>query len=211
MTAAAEDVGDISASDTDVHVADDAGAALLRPAAAEDIAERSARNRDGDVLGFRLDAGDHRAAEEAPSAEDVLRDRLLRLQADFDNYRKRVDRERKDWAVYANEKLLKDLLPALDNFDLGLANGIKANAPEALLEGLRLVKGQLESALAKSGVTPIDAEGQPFDPNLHEAITHMPSPDVPEGTVLAQTRRGYMMGDKLLRPVQVVVSSGPAA
>lgn len=151
------------------------------------------------------------AAEEAPSAEDVLRDRLLRLQADFDNYRKRVDRERKDWAVYANEKLLKDLLPALDNFDLGLANGIKANAPEALLEGLRLVKGQLESALAKSGVTPIDAEGQPFDPNLHEAITHMPSPDVPEGTVLAQTRRGYMMGDKLLRPAQVVVSSGPAA
>lgn len=151
------------------------------------------------------------AAEEAPSAEDVLRDRLLRLQADFDNYRKRVDRERKDWAVYANEKLLKDLLPALDNFDLGLANGIKANAPEALLEGLRLVKGQLESALAKSGVTPIDAEGQPFDPNLHEAITHMPSPDVPEGIVLAQTRRGYMMGDKLLRPAQVVVSSGPAA
>ena len=151
------------------------------------------------------------AEEAAPTAEEVLRDQLLRLQADFDNYRKRIDRERKDWAVYANEKLLKDLLPALDNFDLGLANGIKANAPEALLEGLRLVKGQLEGALSKSGVTPIDAEGQPFDPNLHEAITHMPSPDVPEGTVLAQTRRGYKMGDKLLRPAQVVVSSGAPA
>ena len=147
--------------------------------------------------------------EELPSAEDALRDQLLRLQADFDNFRKRIDRERKDWAVFANEKLLKDLLPALDNFELGLANGVKANAPEALLEGLRLVKGQFEGALAKSGVVPIDAEGQPFDPNLHEAITHMPSPDVPEGTVLAQTRRGYKMGDKLLRPAQVVVSSGP--
>lgn len=138
----------------------------------------------------------------------LLRDQLLRLQADFDNYRKRIDRERKDWALYANEKLLKDLLPALDNFELGLANGVKSNAPEALLEGLRLVHGQIEGALAKSGVTPIDAEGCPFDPHLHEAITHMPSQDVPAGTVMAQTRRGYKMGDKLLRAAQVVVSSG---
>lgn len=144
----------------------------------------------------------------APSPEEVLKDRLLRLQADFDNYRKRIDRERKDWAVFANEKLLKDLLPALDNFALGLANGEKAHAPAALLKGLRLVQGQFESALAKSDVTPVDAEGLPFDPNLHEAITHMPSPDVPDGTVIAQTRRGWKMGDKLLRPAQVVVSSG---
>lgn len=151
------------------------------------------------------------AAEPTPSPEDILNDRLLRLQADFDNYRKRIDRERKDWAVFANEKLLKDLLPALDTFDLGLDNGEKAGAPAALLEGLRLVRTQFESALAKSDVTPIDAAGQPFDPNLHEAITHMPSPDVPEGTVLAQTRRGWKMGDKLLRAAQVVVSSGAPA
>ena len=147
--------------------------------------------------------------QDPPSPEEILKDRLLRLQADFDNYRKRIDRERKDWAVFANEKLLKDLLPALDNFALGLANGEKAHAPAALLEGLRLVQGQFESALAKSDITPIDADGQPFDPNLHEAITHMPSPDVPEGSVIAQTRRGWKMGDKLLRAAQVVVSSGP--
>ena len=153
------------------------------------------------------------AQDSAPevSPEEILNDRLLRLQADFDNYRKRIDRERKDWAVFANEKLLNDLLPALDTFDLGLANGEKANAPAALLEGLRLVRTQFETALAKSDVTPIDALGQPFDPNLHEAITHMPSPDVPEGSVIAQTRRGWKMGDKLLRPSQVVVSSGPPA
>lgn len=149
--------------------------------------------------------------ESIPSPEEVLNDRILRLQADFDNYRKRIDRERKDWAVFANEKLLQDLLPALDTFDLGLANGEKGGAPDALLEGLRLVRSQFESALAKSDVIPIDAGGQPFDPNLHEAITHMPSPDVPEGIVVAQTRRGWKMGDKLLRPAQVVVSSGPPA
>lgn len=148
---------------------------------------------------------------DAPTPEELLKDRLLRLQADFDNYRKRIDRERKDWAVFANEKLLKDLLPALDTFDLGLANGEKAGAPAALLEGLRLVRSQFESALAKSDVTPIDTENQPFDPNLHEAITHMPSPEVPEGTVIAQTRRGWKMGDKLLRAAQVVVSSGAPA
>lgn len=162
------------------------------PAAEEPVAEEAADT----------------AAEPVPSPEEILNDRLLRLQADFDNYRKRIDRERKDWAVFANEKLLKDLLPALDTFELGLANGEKAGAPAALLEGLRLVRTQFESALAKSNVTPIDAEGQPFDPNLHEAITHMPSPEVPEGTVIAQTRRGWKMGDKLLRPSQVVVSSG---
>ena len=173
-----------AATDTDAPVADEAAAAPVEEAP---------------------------SAEDTPSAEEALRDRLLRLQADFDNYRKRIDRERKDWAVFANEKLLKDLLPALDNFELGLANGVKANAPEALIEGLRLVQKQMEGALEKSGVTPIDAEGQPFDPNLHEAITHMPSADVPEGTVLAQTRRGYKMGDKLLRAAQVVVSSGPVA
>ena len=146
--------------------------------------------------------------QDSPSPEEILKDRLLRLQADFDNYRKRIDRERKDWAVFANEKLLKDLLPALDNFALGLANGEKVGAPAALLEGLRLVQSQFESALAKSDITPIDAENQPFDPNLHEAITHMPSADVPEGTVIAQTRRGWKMGEKLLRAAQVVVSSG---
>lgn len=162
------------------------------PAAEEPVAEEAADT----------------AAEPVPSPEEILNDRLLRLQADFDNYRKRIDRERKDWAVFANEKLLKDLLPALDTFELGLSNGEKAGAPAALLEGLRLVRTQFESALAKSNVTPIDAEGQPFDPNLHEAITHMPSPEVPEGTVIAQTRRGWKMGDKLLRPSQVVVSSG---
>ena len=151
------------------------------------------------------------AAEPQPSPEDVLKDRLLRLQADFDNYRKRMDREKKDWIAFASEKLVLELLPVLDHFELGLADSAKNGAPAPIQEGFQLVCNQFRAALEKAGVQAIDAEGAAFDPNLHEAITHMPSPSVPEGHVVAQTRRGYKLGDKLLRAAQVVVSSGPAA
>lgn len=151
------------------------------------------------------------ASEPQPSAEEVLRDRLLRLQADFENYRKRMDREKKDWIAFAGEKIILDLLPVLDHFELGLADSAKNGAPAAFTEGFQLVCGQLRTALEKAGVQAIDAEGAVFDPKLHEAITHLPSEQVPEGQVVAQTRRGYKLGDKLLRAAQVVVSSGPAA
>ena len=151
------------------------------------------------------------AAEPQPSPEEVLKDRLLRLQADFDNYRKRMDREKKDWIAFASEKLVLELLPVLDHFELGLADSAKNGAPAAFTEGFQLVCNQFRAALEKAGVQVINAEGQAFDPNLHEAITHLPSDTVPEGHVAAQTRRGYKLGDKLLRAAQVVVSSGPAA
>jgi molecular chaperone GrpE len=151
------------------------------------------------------------AAEPAPSAEEALRDRLLRLQADFENYRKRMDRERKDWISFASEKLILELLPVLDHFELGLADSARNGASAAFTEGFQLICNQLRAALEKAGVQAIAAEGQAFDPNLHEAITHLPSDQVPEGHVAAQTRRGYKLGDKLLRAAQVVVSSGPAA
>ena len=150
------------------------------------------------------------AAEPQPSPEEVLKDRLLRLQADFENYRKRMDREKKDWIAFASEKLVLELLPVLDHFELGLANSAKNGAPAAVLEGFQLVCNQFRAALEKAGVQAIDAEGAAFDPHVHEAITHLPSDDVPEGHVVVQTRRGYKLGDKLLRAAQVVVSSGPA-
>ena len=149
--------------------------------------------------------------EPQPSPEEVLKDRLLRLQADFDNYRKRMDREKKDWIAFASEKLLLELLPVLDHFELGLADSAKNGVPAALTDGFQLVCNQLRAAVEKAGVQTIDAEGKTFDPHLHEAITHMPSDTVPEGQVVAQTRRGYKLGDKLLRAAHVVVSSGPAA
>ena len=150
------------------------------------------------------------AAEPQPSPEAVLQDRLLRLQADFENYRKRMDREKKDWIAFANEKLVLELLPVLDHFELGLADGAKNGAPAAFVEGFQLICNQLRAALEKAGVQAIDAEGAAFDPHVHEAITHLPSDDVPADHVVVQTRRGYKLGDKLLRAAQVVVSSGPA-
>ena len=148
-------------------------------------------------------------AEITPSSEEMLQGRLLRLQADFDNYRKRMDREKKDWIAFASEKLVLELLPVLDHFELGLADSAKNGAPAAFVDGFQLVFNQFRAALEKAGVQAIDAEGAAFDPHLHEAITHLPSDDVPEGHVVVQTRRGYQLGDKLLRAAQVVVSSGP--
>lgn len=145
------------------------------------------------------------------SAEAVLQDRLLRLQADFDNFRKRMDREKKDWIAFASENLVLELLPVLDHFELGLADSVKNSVPAPITEGFQLIYSQLRAVIEKAGVEAIDAEGAVFDPHLHEAITHMPSEQVPEGQVLAQTRRGYKLGGKLLRAAQVVVSSGPAA
>jgi molecular chaperone GrpE len=155
-------------------------------------------------------AAEPQAPPVAPPEDEALQTRLLRLQADFENYRKRMAREKLDWIAFASEKLVLDLLPVLDHFELGLADSAKNGAPAAFTEGFQLIYTQLRTAIEKAGVQAIDAEGQAFDPNLHEAITHMPSDTVPEEHVVAQTRRGYKMGDKLLRAAQVVVSSGPA-
>lgn len=141
---------------------------------------------------------------------DPLELRLLRLQADFDNYRKRMVRERQEWAQRAAEDLLSDLLPILDHYEMGLETASKQQTDHAVQNGFQLVYEQLMNALKKSGLEPIDAEGHIFDPHLHEAITHLPSADHDADQVMNQTRRGYRLGSKLLRPAQVVVSSGPA-
>jgi molecular chaperone GrpE len=149
--------------------------------------------------------------EEQAEPEELLQDQMLRLQADFDNFRKRMAREKKDWIAFASENIVMELLPVLDHFELGLADSEQNGAPESLTEGFRLIYTQLCGALDKAGVKVIDAQpGEPFDPQVHEAISHLPSEDIPEGEVVAQTRRGYQMGEKLLRAAQVVVSSGPA-
>lgn len=159
------------------------------------------------------------AAEEAPSAGRVsdllaqenqaLKDQLIRLRADFENFRKRTQRERNELFRRANEELVLELLPALDHFELGLGKAEADQAQRALVEGFRIVYDQLLNALTKFGLEPLPAVGQPFDPHHHEALTQMPSTDVPADVVLEELRRGYRFGDRLLRASQVVVSSGP--
>lgn len=146
-----------------------------------------------------------------PSEAEVLKDRLLRLQADFDNFRKRTVREKAEWQSFATEQFIRDLLPVVDHFELGLATAAK-QADSAVLNGLKLVYDQLLGVLKKQGVTPVSvAPGATFNPHEHEAITQLPSEEHEADMVIAETRKGYKLGDKLIRPLQVVVSSGPGA
>jgi molecular chaperone GrpE len=141
---------------------------------------------------------------------DRFRDLALRSQADFENYKKRAAREKEEAIKYANKSLLQRLVAILDNFELGLAAAREQGEQSPIYAGMVLVQKQLNDLLSENGLQPVEAEGTPFDPNLHEAIAHEASDQVPEGTVLRQARRGYRFKDRLLRPANVVVSSGPA-
>jgi molecular chaperone GrpE len=141
---------------------------------------------------------------------DRFRDLALRSQADFENYKKRSAREKEEAIKYANSSLLEKLIAIIDNFELGLEAARAEGKKSPVFSGMSMVLKQLMDFLADSGLQPIDATGQKFDPNLHEAIAHEPSDEFPEGVVVRQTRRGYKMKDRLLRPSSVVVSSGPA-
>ena len=141
---------------------------------------------------------------------DRFRDLALRSQADFENYKKRCAREKDEAVKYANSSLLERLVTIIDNFELGLAAAKEQSADSPIYSGMILVQKQLNDLLAENGLQPIEAEGKTFDPNVHEAIAHEPSDQIPEGIVLRQARRGYRFKERLLRPSRVVVSSGPA-
>jgi len=144
-------------------------------------------------------------AKADPAAEiSSLKDQLLRVRADFENSRKRLTREKEESLKYANQSILSNFLPLLDHLELGLQAAASAKDVASVVSGLKLIQSQFERFLADHGVTPIDAIGKPFDPHLHEALGQEPAPGKPEGTVLHQRRRGFKLGDRLLRPASVV-------
>ena len=136
----------------------------------------------------------------------ALKDRHARLLADFDNYRKRQLRDREEWVKRANSGLLSDLLPVLDHLELALAKAVEPTDP--FVTGVRLVYDQFITLLEKYDMLPLDALGEPFDPAYHEALSQVPSETVPANIVVEQFRRGWLLAEKLLRPAQVIVSSG---
>lgn len=169
-----------------------------------------------------LPAQDLEDAGDFPDAgqEDLLNKALLeaaqwkdvahRTAAELENYRKRVVREKEETARYANSGLLESLLPVLDNFDYGM-QAAKAEAEGSnLYLGLSMVLRQIQDFLKENNVEEIPAVGVAFDPNLHEAVSQAPSDTVKEGVIVQQTRKGYKLRDRLLRPSSVIVSSGPA-
>ncbi len=145
-------------------------------------------------------------AEALRAERDALQDRLLRTAAEFDNYRKRIDRERREHADTAAAGILMELLPIVDNLELALQASATAGA-SAFRTGVELIHSQMLDLLRKRGVTPIDAVGTDFDPNVHEAVVQEASAAHREGEVMQELRRGYMLGDRLLRAAMVKVAT----
>ena len=137
------------------------------------------------------------------SERDALYDRLARLQAEFDNFRKRQAKENQEFRDYALTSVIRDLLPILDSLDRALQTQPEG---EEFRKGVELIDRQFHDALSKLGVEPIEAKGQAFDPNLHQAIQMVESPDVDENHVVDELQRGYKIKDRLLRPAMVTVS-----
>jgi len=138
-----------------------------------------------------------------------LQDKSLRLMAEFDNARKRAAREREDHIRFANESLLRELLPVLDNFDRALHAAKGDPAAAAVATGVELIQRELQRVLEKFGATPFVSVGQPFDPERHEAVASVPTTKVPEMTVVEETARGYTLHGRVLRPAMVTVAAAP--
>lgn len=142
---------------------------------------------------------------EARAQVAELNNRLLKAHAEYENYRRRVQREKEELALYANQKLVLNLLPVLDNLERALASPA-VEGDEKLRQGVELTARSFRDMLAKEGVTPIEAVGQPFDPNIHEAVMTVESADHEDGVVVTEFQKGYKMGDRVIRPSMVQVN-----
>ena len=142
-------------------------------------------------------------------------DRLLRVTADFENFKKRAARERTEAIHFANASLFQKLLPILDSFEMAQSAAQNTQVPQggiaSLQAGITMIQQQIKGILAESGLEEVDASGKPFDPTFHEAISQQESDSVPEGNVLQQVRKGYKLRERLLRPAGVIVAKKPAA
>jgi molecular chaperone GrpE len=136
-----------------------------------------------------------------------LRDQLLRSRADFDNYRKRMAREQERVRKTAAEKLIHDILPILDHLELALQH--IEDETDGLAQGVSMVHKQFSEVLQGHGLTPIEAEGKPFDPNVHEALQQVPHDEIQPDHIAQEFQKGYLLGETVIRPSKVIVSTGP--
>ena len=143
--------------------------------------------------------------EKALKADECL-DKMLRVQADFENRKKRQDKEKLDFLKFANEGLITELLRVMDDFERAIDSAKNTNDAKVLLQGIEMVRRDFEDILKDSGLKVIDPKGQPFDPEKHEAVDHVEDEEHPENTVLEVMRKGYELNGKVLRPAAVKVS-----
>ncbi|MEX1042151.1 MAG: nucleotide exchange factor GrpE [Pirellulaceae bacterium] len=188
------------------------------PQKADSPSETNPAKEDAATLDamFGEQLSEEEPAGELPEVEQLKKQladaekRVLIAHADLDNYRKRARREREDDLKYAAVPLLIELLPVIDNLQRAIQAVPESEQSSGIVQGVKMVEKQLHDAISRRGVEVIQAEGQPFDPNHHEAILQQPSADAPPGTVLQQTQVGYRLHDRVIRPSQVIVSSAPA-
>lgn len=147
--------------------------------------------------------------ERVNQERDALLDRLARLQAEFENARKRNQREQVEFREYATADAVKNFLPVLDNFNLALRSQTSESSDAALRSGIELIRKQMEDALARLGVQAVPAQGHPFDPRVHEAIEMVESSDHADHEVIEELQRGYKLKERLLRPAMVRVATNP--
>ena len=169
----------------------------------EDAAEESESEKSVDPLS--------ELQTQLQSKEEELKqthDRMLRISADFENYKKRSAREATDFRKYANQGLLKEMLPVVDNLELAIkSTDGKHDIDKSLLEGLQITRKEILKVFEKFHVKPVTAVGEAFDPEFHEAVMRQESDDYPENTVISEFQKGYLIHERLLRPAMVVVAS----
>jgi len=140
---------------------------------------------------------------------DELQNRIIRMQADAENFRRRIQREQDEARRFESLRLVRDLLPGLDGLNRAISSAEQTGDMQTLLDGIKMVAQQFRDTLKAHAAEPIEALGQPFDPNLHEALTQIPSAEHPPMTVLQVVEMGYRMHDRVVRPARVIVSSAP--
>ena len=169
---------------------------------ANDGAQHTQPSSEADTLEARL--------QTAERQRDEYRDLVKQTRADFENYQKRAQRDLATERRYAEAPLAGDLLPALDNLERAMAAASQAGDRGTLVQGVELVHNQLLDVLRRHGVTRLEAQGKPFDPNLHQAVMQQPTADHPPQTVVQVLEQGYQIHERVLRPARVVVSTAPA-
>jgi molecular chaperone GrpE len=177
------------------------------------IHETTAPVAGADAAGTILTADEIEALKARAGKADEHWDRLLRVSADFDNYKKRAARDVQEARRFANESLLQKLIPVVDNFDMALqsASTPAGASADSLKAGVAMIYSQLKSVMAETGLEEIDATDKLFDPNLHEAVSQQETAEVPEGKMIQQLRKGYRLRERLVRPASVIVARKPAA
>lgn len=170
-----------------------------QPGSQEDVVASGQEEKEEDL-----------AAQLAKAQEEArdIQDKMLRMAAEFENFKKRSQRERQTYLKYAEEDILKELLPSVDNLERAIEQGRNTDDVAALLEGVEMTFKGMLAALEKFGLKSLNGVGEPFDPNFHEAVAMETSSEVPENKILQEFQKGYMYKDRLLRAAKVVVSKG---